>query len=314
MSDGGAWIPRLGGFISVQPDIIHADDEKQPTQISDPRCKSPFESIYLKPNHLTCIEILDRTCHFFLCSACVYCAVVVWWGAAESGEHLHGWAEPVWGTVAVHSEPWQRDQELIARSHVRLHRLVIITVGEGLKKRLSKKSMVALLCVVAGPCLRHPAYPTQSSPKGKRWYLIPVRVVYPAFYVQLFQRHCWLMSLCRHFGSLKHPSTFSMSPSPISHLPLKTWIIDSHFFQIPNFSHFSLLPATGSVSKFEASLCPGPYTAGTGAWRQPVTIGPLPEDALFTWWTPASGHSATRPVQPWLIGGPSRNSACCRCW
>lgn len=47
MSDGGAWIPRLGGFISVQPDFIHAGDDKQPTQISDPRSKSPFESIYL---------------------------------------------------------------------------------------------------------------------------------------------------------------------------------------------------------------------------------------------------------------------------
>lgn len=151
--------------------------EKQPTQISDPCCNSPFECIYLKPDHLTCIEILDCTCHFFLCSACVYCAVAVWWGAAESGEHLHGRAEPVWGTVAVHSEPWHGDQELIAGRHVRSHDLVIITVGEGLKKRLSKNSVVALLCMVAGPCLRHPAYPTPSSPKGKRWYLTPVRVI-----------------------------------------------------------------------------------------------------------------------------------------
>lgn len=122
------------------------------------------------------------------------------------------------------------------------------------------------------------------------------------------------MTSCRHFGSLKHLSTFSMSPSTISHIPWQTWRMDSHVFGNLYVSHFSLLPATGSVSKFEASLCPGPCTAGTGAWRQPVTIGPLPEDAPFTCSTPACGHSATRPVQPWLIRGPSRNSPCCRCW
>lgn len=88
----------------------------------------------------------------------------------------------------------------------------------------------------------------------------------------------------------------------------------SYSLQTPNFSVLSLLPATGLVSKFGASLSLGPCTAGTGAWRQPATIGPLLKGALFTWWTPASGHSATRRVQCWLIGVPSRNSPCCRCW
>lgn len=166
MLDGGVWIPRLGGFTSAQPDI-HADKKKQLTQILDSCCKLQFESIYLMSNHLTCIEMFGCTCHFFLCSACVYCAVAVWWGAVESEEHLHGWAEPVWGTVAVHSEPWQRDQGLTVGRYISSHHLVIITVEEGLEKRLGRKSMVALPCMVAGPCLRHLAYPTQSSPKGK---------------------------------------------------------------------------------------------------------------------------------------------------
>lgn len=135
---------------------------KQPTQTTDPRCKSPlFTHIYMKPNHLTCIDILDRTCHFFLCSACVYCAVAVWWGAAEGGEHLHGRAEPVWGTVEVHSEPWEGDQELIEAHHVSSYQ-----PDDDYRLKKSKISRVAVLRVISGPCLHHPACPTWSSPKG----------------------------------------------------------------------------------------------------------------------------------------------------
>lgn len=93
-------------------------------------------------------------------------------------------------------------------------------------------------------------------------------------------------------------------------------LVPSHRSQvIPHLSPpYLFLPATGSVSRFEASLCHGPFIAGTVAWRRRVTIGLPPKVALFTSWTPASGHSATRLVQPWSTRAPSRNSACCRCW
>lgn len=183
----------------------------------------------------------------------------------------------------------------------------------GLKKGLSENSVVALVCVVAGLCLRHPACPTQSSPKGKRWYLTPLRVICgtPRILYTTLPMSLLISELMPPFWLTRtscHPvlSTFPWRLGALT--------ISYHFFPTPRFSCFSLLPATGSVSKFEASPCPGPCTAGTGAWRQPATIGPLPEDALFTWRTPASGHSATRPVQPWLIGGPSKKSRCYRCW
>lgn len=106
MSDGGAWIPHLGGFTSVQPDFIHADDEKQPTQISDPCCNSPFECIYLKPDHLTCIEMLDRTCHFFSCVAPVF---IVQWLFDE--EQLK--VENIYmGGQSLSEEQWQYIQNL----------------------------------------------------------------------------------------------------------------------------------------------------------------------------------------------------------
>lgn len=166
--------------------------------------------------------------------------------------------------------------------------------------------MVALLCVAAGPCLRHPAYPTPSSPKGKCSYLTPVTVISGT--LRIF---CTTLSMSKLINELIPPFWFTPTSVYIFHV--------SKHHLTPSFGNLehqflSFLPATGSLSKFEASLCPGPCTAGTGAWRPPVTIGPLPEDALFTWWTPASGHSATRPVQPWLTGGTSRNSPCCRCW
>lgn len=105
---------------------------------------------------MTCIDILDRTCHLFPCSACVYCAVAVWWGAAEGGEHLHGRAEPVWGTVEVHSEPWEGDQELIEAHHVSSRQHWWWLQWGGLKKsKISRVAVRDFRAVFAPSCLSH---------------------------------------------------------------------------------------------------------------------------------------------------------------
>lgn len=115
----------------------------------------------------------------FLCSPSVYCAMAIWWGAAESGEHLHGWTESVWGAVAVHTEPGQGAQELIDSCHVSFQKPLSEEKRIMIKMKTRAHQVMKInLCVFPGLCLLRPASPIQQSPEGKSWYLTPVVVMH----------------------------------------------------------------------------------------------------------------------------------------